>query len=298
MIPRPDQEPRVFSGPMRSFLAAGLPLVLASLLPGCGSDGGTSPNRPPPVNTTSDPEVLRACTSFAERLCAGSAECCMSTEGRFSQEFCVDELVADLCTTAAQLVASGRAEYDVSAEDACLAAHQRSHDMCVPDWDELGVIRRDVWSVCRVIKGSVRPGGACTTSSMCASPEGEATSDCIQGVCQEVRYLAEGDLCPFPNGNVPVCGTGLYCTAVERDEIGRCEPATAEGAACSAVKLNPECGLGRYCDLADGVCRTAVNFGGPTCQQDTECVSFICDELIDTCEEPRSTVYGLCGEAL
>ena len=80
----------------------------------------------------------------------------------------VDAIAADLCVTAAQLVAAGRAEYDASAEEGCLAAHQRSHDACVPDWDEIVASRREVWSACRVVKGTVRPGGSCTSASMCA----------------------------------------------------------------------------------------------------------------------------------
>lgn len=282
---------------MRSLLATGLVLALASLTAACGSDDEGTPAPVTPVNMTSDAEVLQACTSFAEQLCAGAESCCTSSAGSFSQAACVEAMVADLCETAAQLVASGRAEYDAGAEAACLAAHQRSHDTCVPDWDELTAIRRDVWSSCRVIKGKVRAGGTCTASIMCATPEGEVTTDCVQGVCRERRMLAEGEACPYPNGNVSVCDAGLFCTAVERDEVGSCEPATAEGAACDPVTPNPECGLGRYCDLTDGVCKKAVNFGGPGCAQDTECVSFICDEFTGVCSDAPSTVTGLCGEA-
>jgi hypothetical protein len=282
---------------MRSPLAAGLSLLLASWTAACGSDDAAPPVPVTPVNTTSDEAVLRACTSFAERLCAGAEECCTSSAGSFSQAGCVQAIVADLCETAAQLVAAGRAEYDASAEDACLAAQQRSHDTCVPDWDEVVAIRRDVWSACRVIKGQVRDGGTCTTSRMCALPEGEATSECVQGVCRERRFLGQGDACPYPLGNISVCDTGLYCTATERGETGTCEPATAEGAECDPVPLNPECGLGRYCDLTDGACRRAVNYGGPMCEQDTECVSFICDEFTGSCNDAPSTVTGLCGGA-
>jgi hypothetical protein len=278
---------------MRSLLRVGLSLVLASFCAGCGSDDDGTPAPVTPVNMTSDQEVLRACRSFAERLCAGAETCCTSSEGSFSQAGCVEGVVADLCETAAQLVASGRATYDASAEDACIAAQGRSHDTCVPDWDELAAIRRDVWSSCRVINGTVRPGGSCTASIMCATPPGEATSDCVSGVCRERYFLEQGDACPYPNGNVSVCGAGLYCTALQRGETGSCEPATAEGAACDPVMLNPECGLGRYCDLTDAVCRVAVNFGGPSCDQDNECVSFICE--LGECRDAPSTVAELCG---
>jgi hypothetical protein len=280
---------------MRSLLAAGLSLALAPVTVGCGSDDPLPPPPVTPVNMTSDPQVLMACTSFAERLCAGAEQCCTSSAGRFSQEDCVDGIVADLCETAAQLVASGRAEYDSGAEDACLAAHQRSHDTCVPDWDEIVSFRREVWSACRVIKGHVPAGGSCTSSSMCASPEGEATSECVEGVCRQLHFLGPGEACPYPLGNVSVCDPGLYCTATERGQTGTCELATAEGAVCDPVPLNPECGLGRYCDLADGVCTVAVNFGGPACEQETECVSFICD--MGECRDAPSTVTGLCGGA-
>jgi hypothetical protein len=82
---------------------------------------------------------------------------------------------------------------------------------------------------------------------------------------------------------------------MQRGETGTCEPATVEGAECDPVLLNPECGLGRYCDLTDAVCRRAVNFGGPSCEQDNECVSFICD--VGECRDAPSTVTGLCGVA-
>lgn len=282
---------------MRSLLATGLSLALAGFTAACGSDDGEKPAPRTPVNTTSDSAVLRACTSFAERLCAGAEACCTSTVEGFSPDGCVQAMVADLCETAAQLVAAGKAQYDASAEEPCLAAQQRSHDTCVPDWAELVAIRREVWSSCRVIQGTVRPGGSCTASIMCAAPEGEATSDCVLGMCRERRLLAEGEACPYPNGNVSVCEPGLYCTAVERDEIGSCVPATAEGAACDPVTPNPECGLGNFCDLTEGVCVKAVNFGGPPCDQDTECVSFLCDELTHECRDAPSTVTGLCGGA-
>jgi hypothetical protein len=281
---------------MPSLLAAGLLLAFAPLTAACGSDDDGGPKAPAmPGNSTSDAAVLRACTSFAERLCAGAEACCTSSEGSFSQAGCVDAMAAELCVPAAQLVAAGRAEYDASAEEACLAAHQRAHDTCVPDWDEIVASRREVWSACRVVSGKVRPGGSCTTSTMCASPEGEATSECVQGVCRERSFLAQGEPCPYPLGNVSVCGPGLYCTALARGETGSCEPATAEGEACDPVPMNPECGLGRYCDLTDGTCRLAVNFGGPSCEQDDECVSFVCDGVTGECRDAPSTVVGLCG---
>jgi len=241
--------------------------------------------------------VLSACTHFAERLCAGAESCCVATVGTYSTDGCVAGVVDGFCHPAAQLVAAGRATYDPTAEDACLAAHARSHETCVPDWEEILSLRREVWSACKVVRGTVRPGGTCSTASMCALPDGVATSVCVMGVCREVRLLGAGDDCVYPNGDVSVCDAGLYCTAIERDEIGTCEPATAEGEPCDPVRLNPACGIGSYCDLDAGVCRKATNFGGPSCRQEPECVSFICDENAGTCLDADSTVGDLCGEA-
>jgi len=272
-------------------------LILVALAGGCGSDDPAAAPPPNPTQNTSDPEVLAACRNFAERLCAGAESCCVDTVGSFSSDGCVSGVIGDFCEPAAQLVAAERATYDQTAEDACLAAHARSHEGCVPDWEEILSLRREVWSACKVVSGTVRPGGTCSTSSMCALPDGVGTSVCTMGVCRELRLLASGDECAYPLGDVSVCDTGLYCTAMERDEIGTCEPATAEGEPCEPVKLNPACGLGSYCDLDSGVCRKATNFGGPSCQQGPECVSFICDEVASTCRPATSTVGGLCAEA-
>jgi hypothetical protein len=206
----------------------------------------------------------------------------------------VSGVVEGFCSPAAQLVAAGRATYDATAEDACLAAHAQSHQACVPDWGEIVRLRREVWSGCKIVRGTVAVGHTCTTSSMCAVPDGAATSACVAGVCRELSLLGEGAECPYPLGDVSVCDDGLYCTAMERDEIGTCMPATGEGDACNPVKLNPECGLGSYCDLDDGVCRVATNFGGPSCVQGPECVSFICNALTMSCDAARSTVGSLC----
>ncbi len=84
----------------------------------------------------------------------------------------------------------------------------------------------------------------------------------------------------------------------ERDMSGTCEPNVPEGEACDPdVPLNPECGLGSYCGLDDGVCHRATNFGGPSCAQNSECVSFICEMSSDggTCTEALSTAADLCA---
>jgi hypothetical protein len=202
-----------------------------------------------------------------------------------------------VCTPSAQLVAAGVATYDASAEEACLAAHQHAYDVCVADWDTTMALRREFWAACRVIDGKVLEGHGCDNDARCALPPvgEEATSACVHGVCSKIAILQEGDECPYPNGDVSICDLGLYCTAVDPGTTGTCVPATPIGAECAPEFLNVECGLGAYCDLTDGICMKATNLGGPSCTQETECVSFSCDRVAQTCRPPISTAASLCG---
>ena len=46
--------------------------------------------------------------------------------------------------------------------------------------------------------------------------------------------------------------------------------------------------------LDDGRCHRATNYGGGTCAQDTECVSFLCEDVTGTCAAAPTTAGGLC----
>lgn len=262
----------------------------------CGSDAAE--DRAPTKTNEDDPaDVLAACTNFAERLCGEAAlrECCESTGGAFDEAACVADFVDGTCQIAADLVREGLAAYDASAEEPCLAAYARSNATCVADWEELVAIRREVWSACKAIRGTTPLGRGCGASAACARPEGAARAACVRNVCTLIEILPEGAACPYTNGDVSTCDVGLYCTAAAQGETGRCEPATPDGEACNPVLQNPACGLGHYCDLDAAVCRKAVNLGGPSCSQGTECVSFLCDRLAETCEAAPSTASGFCG---
>ena len=274
-------------------------LCLAALLPlvSCAEDEASGP---PPQSSSAGvrEQVLASCRLFAERLCQSAESCCVASTGGFDAAVCVDEVVGDVCAPAADAVAAGFATYHEDAVEPCLAAHALSHETCVADWSELVELRRGIWSACKVVVGSSAEGRGCTTSVTCAQPEGSSVARCVAGKCRVLSLLGEGAECPYPNGEVSVCDQGLYCTAVERDEIGECVPATAIDAPCDPVPLNPECGLGNYCDAAQGVCRKADNFGGPTCELGPECVSFNCDRITGECVAPLATVAELCPPVL
>jgi hypothetical protein len=272
-------------------LVLGASLALAA----CGSDPAPKPASSTQVGTQSDvlDQVLAECTDFGRRLCAAAEPCCAQS-APFVLDDCVATYVQQVCTPSAQLVAAGYATFDPTSADACLAAHASSYAECVVDWDETVAIRRELWQSCRVINGLLPEGHSCDNDARCALPDGDATAACVEGVCQTIALLPAGAACPFPNGDVSTCDLGLTCTATEVGETGTCVPATPEGEPCDPVFLNTECGLGSYCDLVEGVCKKATNFGGPSCTQDTECVSFICDRAAGQCRPPLTTAASLC----
>ena len=262
-------------------------------LAACGSDEGATPQPERESPADERARVMELCGAFAESMCA-SAESCCTSQGAFSAQACVSEFVASVCRPAADLAAEGFATYDESGEAECLEAHRSSHQACTADWEEIVELRREVWSKCKVVQGTSEPGRGRAVSGQCVSPPGAATARCIQNVCRVLELLPEGAECPYPNGDVSVCDSGLYCTSAERDVTGVCLPVTPEGAECDPVALNPECGLGSYCGLDDGRCHRATNYGGGTCAQDTECVSFLCEDVTGTCAAAPTTAGGLC----
>lgn len=274
-----------------------LALVAVWALCACGSSDTHTPTKSAQAGTQTDllEQVLSECTDFGSRLCAAAAPCCSQASPLFDQDECIATYVEKVCTPSAQLVAAGLATYDASSADACLAAHQSSYDTCVADWEETVAIRRELWASCRVINGTTADGQGCDNDARCALPDGDATAACVEGVCRKIELLAAGAACPFPNGDVSTCDLGLYCTATNPGETGTCVAATPEGAMCDPTFLNMECGLGSYCDLDAGVCKKATNAGGPSCTQDTECLSFICDRVTQTCRPALTTAASLCG---
>ena len=275
------------------------PRVLAfvgfALLSACGSDPAQKKSGQAGTSNDLLEQVLSECTAYAEQLCASAATCCNRVTS-FVPDACVSHYVEKVCTPSAQLVAAGLATYDASAADGCLAAHQSAYDTCLADWEETVAIRMELWASCRVINGTIAEGQGCDNDARCALPAGEAaTSACVQGVCRKIELLAEGEPCPYPNGNVSTCNLGLYCTANDPGETGTCVASPGEGEACDPTFLNVECGLGSYCDLTDAVCKKATNLGGQGCTQDTECVSFHCDRALQECSVPITTAGDLCG---
>jgi hypothetical protein len=274
-------------------------LSCVALALACGSDPATPKAGQHGTSNDVLGQVEMECTDYARRLCQSAAACCNRVT-TFVEDDCVDYYVAQVCVPSAQLVAAGLATYDATSADDCLAAQQRSFDICLATWDQEVAIRLDLWASCHVIDGNVLEGGGCDNDARCAAPpEGVVgTSICRDHHCAIISLLEEGDPCPFPDGNVSTCNLGLYCTAPGAGEMGTCVPSPGEGEACEPKVQSLECGLGSYCDLTEAVCKKATNMGGPTCNQGTECASFVCDRLLQTCSVPITTAGNLCKPPL
>ena len=241
-------------------------------------------------------DVRMRCLDFARRLCESAENCCRSSYGGFDLDGCIAELDSDVCRPGGDTVQAGLAEYDDTAEDACLAAHAEAHAVCVPDFMQTIELRKQIFSSCKVLRGFGPPGQGCTTRITCEQPDGPVSADCVRGQCSLIEVLPQDATCPYPDGEVSVCDNGLYCTAAGRGESGICAPATGLAEVCDSAMLgNQECGLGNYCDLVDSTCKPATNFGGPSCSQGTECVSLLCDRVAGECNLPPAVVAeSLC----
>jgi hypothetical protein len=274
-----------------------LPSLLAVALcsAGCSSSPTDQGDKAPALPDTS---VFDDCVDFATRLCADAEGCCQQAYSDFSADGCLDTFKREVCRPGADAVAAGKASYDESAVDACLAAHAQAHQICVPTWQQTLELRKQIDAACRVIDGKGAPGSSCTIGAQCQHPDGVASVDCVKNVCQVSEILAEGAECPFPSGSVSVCDDGLACDAPGLGTSGRCIKAVATGQTCDASVLEgTDCGLGSFCDPVTTTCQVATNLGGAGCAQSNECVSFDCNRIANECAPApavisRDTCFG------
>jgi hypothetical protein len=253
----------------------------------------------PSVGDEEDPsvtrtEVLSACGDFARSFCANMASCCEGVHGAHDPEACEQVIDQTVCRPGADAVIAGRADFDAGAVTPCLAAYERAFETCQADWAEVLDLRAAILRACRVIDGRTQPGGGCQTPVTFKKPEGAATAVCARGSCQAGEILPQASECPFPSGEVSVCAPGLYCSAPGLEESGLCEPSLAPGADCDPNGGANACGLGNYCERVSETCQPADNFGGSSCSQDGECVSFSCNEVVDECLTSAVVTLATC----
>jgi hypothetical protein len=259
--------------------------------------GDTNADSGTPDPQELEQQVMDACTGFAEAVCESAEDCCLEAYGEHDQAACVDAIQRDVCQAGASAAREGLVVFDEASIEPCLEAQAELHDRCFVTWDDILELRKLLWSSCNFLDGTFAEGKGCSTDVLCAKDEGPTAALCRNSTCRVIRILEDGDECPFPRGDVSVCDAGLYCTAEGDGETGICEKATEIGGDCTAVELNPECGLGNYCDLETAKCAVATKLGGEDCAQHGECVSFSCDKVIGSCTEapaavPRSTCVG------
>lgn len=265
-------------------------LLSAFVMGGCssGTDEGTN-SEPPP--TTPEVDVYEHCVDFATKLCADAKDCCTQAYGDFNPDGCLAVFKRDVCRPGADAVEAGRATFDESAVDDCLAAHAQQHAICIPSWQQTLELRKAIYQACRVINGTTEAGGGCAIAATCKNPAGVATSACVKNVCRTIEILPEGAACPFPAGSVSVCDDGLTCDAPGLETMGHCVKVIPLGETCNGGMLEGiECGLGNYCDAATSQCMPTENRGGTGCSQSTECVSFNCDRGAKECAPAPAVV--------
>lgn len=261
------------------------------------SGGGANRQAPAPVPEGEGPtreEVLDACEAFARSYCESMSDCCDSVYGAHDTVACQEAFENTVCRPGADAVVAGQATFDADAAEPCLAAYSVAFDTCQADWDTVLALRADIYRACRVIDGRVDPDGGCQSSVTCKKPAGPATAICVSGKCRSILILSEGEECEFPNGDVSVCDSGLHCTSPGLEEVGVCAPAKDTDEACDPNLDTNVCGLGNYCDRSLQTCQPASNFGGPSCEQHGECVSFSCDQASSECEPAAVVALGTC----
>jgi hypothetical protein len=269
---------------------SGLYWLLSALVTVACSSSAVDKNGAP-TPSPPDTSVYDNCVDFATKLCADAKDCCNQAYGDFSPEGCLAVFKRDVCRPGADAVEAGRAVFDESAVEDCLAAHAQAHAVCVPSWQQTLELRKAIYQACRVIDGTTQAGGGCAIAATCKHPEGLATTDCVKNVCRTIEILPEGAACPFPSGAVSVCDDGLTCDAPGLETTGHCVKAIALGETCDGGMLEGiECGLGNYCDPETSQCMPTENRGGSGCAQSTECVSFSCNRTAKECAAAPAVV--------
>jgi hypothetical protein len=252
--------------------------------PADGGDAGLSP------------ELTLFCQKYTTAYCNDEQTCafmnvpplatCLSDTGAF----CVQQVRSILGA-----LSSGRAVFDASAVDACIADSLAS--FCANS--NLG----GAPSCSKVFHGTVATGSTCYAPYFTLLTNGDRLDECDGGVCsstiqtcpgQCVAFLGANAACSTGAPSVP-CGPGLYCDGTH------CQQLQPTGAACTGLQqcLPPlTCGP-HDSDSGAFVCET-LKEQGQGCTYDVECDRFNC--LTMTCrpghQNEECAAYNKCDPGL
>jgi hypothetical protein len=261
-------------------------LLAAFALVGCGDDDARTPSGPPVA-------VDDFCPEFVDAICDAVVRCdCSPTADADCRADLAETCDGDngfLGATTRARIDSGKVRYDAAAAGAVIAK-LRGVSTCDNPLLALRWTFTDVLTFEGVFRGTVAPGGACTTTS---TPIG---GECANGICQETMG---GGVCIGFAGLGASCGMGMptlcanlsvpFTSFDNPDFLLRCDiPMGATTGTCAARLANGgTCGSDSECqsDRCDmNICSQKLA-NGAMCMGDDECDSGFCqsDATGQTC---------------
>lgn len=280
--------------------ALGIGLLLAALVPACGSSTDSPPGTAPttPIAIESLPQKM------AEAVCDNIAGCCRSANVPFELAACRANREASFQTQLSQLSRPKRS-YNASGASACVAGLADFYGQCfqIESDDQIRA------GCSQLFVGTVALGEACAASDECA-PGADGFGHCLfvpddpqaGGVCvaqststDTTPHGKRGEACgstcasvggdcggedPAGSTSSTVCfmNEGLQCDIRTRT----CQPLVALGEPCRYLG----CVAGTYCTGANA-CATLKADGLP-CDGHYECASHRC--IFD-----YDAINGMCG---
>ena len=198
------------------------------------------------------------CEQWAEAACSSAVvSACQATNAqecrRTQDEFC------------RMLVSSDTSDV---ARDECIAAVASAYRDADLRGDELALVLRMGGPCSRVIRGMVRAGEACMSSSECDRSRGYTCimkADRSAGTCQIAQSVSPGRDCRAPE---QTCSSGFFCDGRNCIEtLGLGEPCT----------IHEQCGDAGFCN-DEGHCTARVAVNDP-CRDDLQCERGICSDF-------------------
>lgn len=243
--------------------------------PGSGSGQGQGGD----AGTTSAAYTLDdVCEKVVPKICEIRKPCCEKS-GAYDEAGCIAHAKLE-CEADVADARGGRAAFHPERIDACLAKLPALYDTCTVTADLLYRVVKELPD-CAAFEGQLAEGASCERDSQCARSDqpGELT-DCDDTTkrCKRFRLLGEGAPCVLEEG-ANLCDQGLFCDAslAVKPPAGTCKKATPLDSPCDANNpLNLECGFGRYCAGATGLCALGKGAGAP-CEGDLECAAGKCE---------------------
>lgn len=218
-------------------------------------------------NSSGPPDTAHFANTMATTFCGALHSCCDAAKIAYDDGSCVAQLQASF-QSSVDVVKHGKVIYDPSAVGACQDAIKSRESACSEDGGaapsaDAGYIDPIASACWPVLKGTVAPGGPCTSSAECQTPGPNVVAGCA------------ADTRPGADTSVKVCWTitehvmpGAACRSMPK--TGAFDTAQCEGS------------LG-YCDTSNapmddrtaGTCKAYANVGdscvGMTGQTPPQC---------------------------